>query len=135
MAWHRSNETSKRLDAIPGVGPALATALVASIANPRAFRSGRDFSAWIGLVPKQNSSGGKEKLGNITIRMLFDYLVTGGVLDRAIESSRPHSESVTMRFAREACANLEPAGPASIFNALLDIARDSRHHCSQYAWS
>ena len=69
MAWHRSNETSKRLDAIPGVGPALATALVASIANPRAFRSGRDFSAWVGLVPKQNSSGGKEKLGSITKRL------------------------------------------------------------------
>ena len=65
-AWHRSNETSRRLDELPGVGPALATALVASIPDPKAFRSGRDFSAWIGLVPKQNSSGGKEKLGNIT---------------------------------------------------------------------
>ena len=51
MVWHRSNEVSKRLDDIPGVGPALATALVASVANPKAFRSGRDFSAWIGLVP------------------------------------------------------------------------------------
>jgi transposase len=66
MAWHRSNETSKRLDAIPGVGPALATALVACIADPKAFRSGRDFSAWIGLVPKQSSSGGKDKLGGIS---------------------------------------------------------------------
>ena len=65
-AWHRSNETAKRLDAIPGIGPVLATALVASVADPKAFRSGRDFSAWIGLVPKQNSSGGKERLGNIT---------------------------------------------------------------------
>ena len=65
-AWHRSCETSRRLDEIPGVGPALATALVASIADPRAFRSGRDFSAWIGLVPKQNSSGGKPKLGSIS---------------------------------------------------------------------
>jgi transposase len=65
-AWHRSNETSKRLDEIPGVGPALATALVASVADPRAFRSGRDFSAWIGLVPKQHSSGGKDKLGSIS---------------------------------------------------------------------
>jgi transposase len=61
-----SHETSKRLDEIPGVGPALATALVASIADPKAFRSGRDFSAWIGLVPKQHSSGGKEKLGSIS---------------------------------------------------------------------
>ena len=65
-AWHRSNETSKRLDEIPGVGPALATALVASIADPKAFRSGRGFSAWIGLTPKQNSGGGKERLGGIT---------------------------------------------------------------------
>jgi transposase len=66
MAWHRSNEVSKRLDKLPGVGPALATALVASVADPKAFRSGRDFSAWIGLVPKQNSSGGKNKLGSIS---------------------------------------------------------------------
>ena len=66
MAWHRSNETSKRLDEIPGVGPVLATALVASVADPKAFGSGRDFSAWIGLVPKQHSSGGKYKLGSIS---------------------------------------------------------------------
>jgi transposase len=66
IAWHRSNETSKRLDEIPGVGPALATALVASVADPKAFRSGRDFSAWIGLVSKQHSSGGRDKLGSIS---------------------------------------------------------------------
>jgi transposase len=65
-AWHRSNETSRRLDAVPGVGPALATALVASVADPKAFRSGRNFSAWIGLVPKQHSSGGKDRLGSIS---------------------------------------------------------------------
>jgi len=66
MAWHRSNNLSRRLDELPGVGPALATALVASVADPKAFRSGRDFSAWIGLVPKQHSSGGKQKLGGIS---------------------------------------------------------------------
>src|SRR2546423_9561690 len=65
-AWHRSNATSKRLDAIPGVGPALATALVASVVDAKTFRSGRDFSAWVGLVPKQNSSGGKDKLCRIS---------------------------------------------------------------------
>ena len=54
LAWHRSNETSRRLDAIPGIGPALATALVASVADAKAFRSGRNFSAWIGLVPKHD---------------------------------------------------------------------------------
>jgi transposase len=66
MAWHRSDGASRRLDAIPGVGPMLATALVASVADPRVFRSGRNFSAWIGLVPKQHSSGGKDRLGSIS---------------------------------------------------------------------
>jgi transposase len=65
-AWHRSNETSRRLDDIPGVGPVLATALIASVADPKAFKSGRNFSAWIGLVPKQHSSGGKDRLGSIS---------------------------------------------------------------------
>ena len=66
LAWHRASKVSKRLEAIPGVGPLVATALVASIPDPHAFRSGRDMSAWIGLVPKQNSTGGKERLGNIS---------------------------------------------------------------------
>lgn len=66
MAWHRSNATSRRLDEIPGVGPALATALVAGVADPKAFRSARHFAAWVGLVPKQHSSGGKDKLGSIS---------------------------------------------------------------------
>ena len=66
LAWHRSNQTSKRLNCIPGVGPLLATALVASVADPKTFRSGRNFSAWIGLVPKQHSSGGRDRLGSIS---------------------------------------------------------------------
>jgi transposase len=65
-AWHRSNEMSMRLDEAPGVGPVLATAVVATVADPKVFRSGRNFSAWIGLVPKQHSSGGKDRLGSIT---------------------------------------------------------------------
>ena len=65
-AWHRSNKMSIRLDECPGVGPVLATALVATVADPKIFRSGRNFSAWIGLVPKQHSSGGKDRLGSIS---------------------------------------------------------------------
>src|SRR6201981_581753 len=65
-AWHRCNEMSMRLDEAPGVGPVLATALVAAVADPKSFRSGRNFSAWIGIVPKQHSSGGKNRLGNIS---------------------------------------------------------------------
>jgi transposase len=82
MAWHRSNEMSRRLDAIPGIGPALATALVASVADAKAFRSGRNFSAWIGLVPKQHSSGGKDKLGSISKqgdRYLRSLFTTGAL--------------------------------------------------------
>ena len=82
IAWHRSNEASKRLDDIPGVGPALATALIASVADPKAFRSGRNFSAWIGLVPKQHSSGGKGKLGSISKqgdRYLCSLFTTGAL--------------------------------------------------------
>jgi len=81
-AWHRSSELSRRLNEIPGVGPALATALVASIADPKVFRSGRDFSAWIGLVPKQNSSGGQDKLGSISKqgdRYLRSLFTTGAL--------------------------------------------------------
>ena len=67
MAWHRSDEASRRLDAIPGVGPMLADRLwLPSVADPKVFRSGRNSSAWIGLVPKQHSSGGKDRLGSIS---------------------------------------------------------------------
>ncbi len=82
LAWHRASKVSKRLEAIPGVGPLVASALVASIPDPSVFRSGRDMSAWIGLVPKQNSTGGKEKLGSISKagnRYLRKLLVVGAL--------------------------------------------------------
>src|SRR6202140_5023986 len=63
---HRSNETSQRVETIPGIGVLGATAIVATVADPTVFRSGRDFAAWIGLVPRQDSTGGKQKLGPIS---------------------------------------------------------------------
>lgn len=66
MASARRTELSRRLMEIPGVGPLLASAIVATVPDPSIFRSGRDLAAWIGLVPRQNSSGGKERLGSIT---------------------------------------------------------------------
>jgi len=65
-AWHRSCEESRRLEEIPGVGPIVATALVAEVADWTAFASGRSLAAWIGLVPKQHSTGGKDRLGGIS---------------------------------------------------------------------
>ena len=66
QAWHRSSEVSQRLETIPGIGPITASALAASITDPALFKSGREMAAWIGLVPRQNSSGGKERLGRIS---------------------------------------------------------------------
>lgn len=66
LLWHRNNELSRRLETIPGVGPITASAIVATITDVSLFRSGRHLSAWLGLVPRQNSSGGKERLGSIT---------------------------------------------------------------------
>ncbi len=68
LAWHRSNGASRRLETIPGVGVITATALVATIGDGSQFRSGRQLSAWLGLVPRQQSSGGKNKLGRISKR-------------------------------------------------------------------
>ena len=67
-AWHQSNEASRRLEAIPGVGVITATALVATVGDASQFKSGRQLAAWLGLVPKQNSSGGKDRLGRISKR-------------------------------------------------------------------
>lgn len=65
-AWHRANETSRRLETIPGVGPLIASAVVATIPDLSTFKKGRDFAAWIGLTPSQNASGGRERLGRIS---------------------------------------------------------------------
>jgi transposase len=64
--WHRTNEASQRLESIPGIGPITASALAATITDPSLFKSGRGMAAWIGLVPRQNSSGGKARLGHIS---------------------------------------------------------------------
>jgi len=65
-AWHRSCEESRRLEEIPGIGPIVATALIAEVGDWKAFSSGRNLAAWIGLVPKQHSTGGKARLGGIS---------------------------------------------------------------------
>lgn len=85
---HRGDEASKRLRSIPGIGIIGATAIAATVTDPKAFRSGRDMAAWIGLVPRQDSTGGKQRLGPISKqgdRYLRRILVVGAhsVLRRA----------------------------------------------------
>jgi transposase len=79
-AWHRSNDVSRRLETIPGIGPITASALAVTVTDPTLFRSGRHLAAWLGLVPRQNSSGGKERLGGISKqgdRYLRRLLISG----------------------------------------------------------
>jgi transposase len=82
QAQHRASDVSRRLESIPGIGVIGATALAATITDPSAFKSGRDLAAWIGLVPRQNSTGGKERLGGISKqgdRYLRRLLVVGAM--------------------------------------------------------
>ena len=91
MALHRGCEASRRLAEIPGIGPVGATALVAEIGDWNTFSSGRSLAAWIGLVPKQHSTGGKERLGSITKqgnRYLRWLLVVGAMA--VIRYARKH---------------------------------------------
>jgi len=82
IAQHRASEESKRVATVPGIGTLGASAITATVTDPSAFRSGRDFAAWIGLVPRQDSTGGKQKLGPISKqgdRYLRRILVVGAI--------------------------------------------------------
>jgi len=86
IAWHRSSELSRKLENIPGIGPLAASALVASIADANSFDNGRQVSAWLGLVPRQHSSGGKptllgmSKRGNPYLRTLLIHGARSAIL-------------------------------------------------------
>ena len=103
VAWHRSNELSRRLATIPGIGVIAATALAASVSEPERFRSGRQFAASLGLTPLQNSSGGKERMGRISKmgdRYLRRLLVVG--------------MTSLIRRARTAPGSVDPRIPAML---------------------
>lgn len=92
-AWHRSSELSQRLEKIPGIGPLGASALVASIGDARSFENGRQLSAWLGLVPRQNSSGGKptllgmSKRGDVYLRTLLIHGARSAILSARRKSA------------------------------------------------
>jgi transposase len=92
-AQHRSSEASRRLETIPGIGVIGATAIAATVTDPTTFKSGREFAAWIGLVPRQNSSGGKERLGSISKqgdRYLRRLLIVGATT--VVQHARKHPD-------------------------------------------
>ena len=102
---HRSCDASRRLETIPGIGVIGATAIAATVTDPAAFKSGREFAAWIGLVPRQNSSGGKERLGSISKqgdRYLRRLLIVGATA--VIRHARAHPDKnpwLTQLLARK----------------------------------
>jgi len=128
LVCHRADADSRRVASIPGIGPITASALVAAIGDPRRFETGRHFAAWLGLVPRQNSSGGKERLGRITKmgdRYLRSLLVVGAtsVLRhrqkeqgtwlaslRARKSAREVTVALANKMARTAWAILAKGG-------------------------
>jgi transposase len=100
LAWHRGSDLSRKLEQIPGIGPLAATALVASIADAKSFDNGRQVSAWLGLVPRQSSSGGKptllgiSKRGDVYLRTLLIHGARSAIL-----AARRHSDHKNLWLA------------------------------------
>ncbi len=88
--WHRSNEVSRRLETIPGIGPIIASALAASITDPEVFKNGRELAARIGLTPRQNSTGGKQRLGKISKQgdQYLRWLLVAGAMSVVLHAKR-----------------------------------------------
>lgn len=92
--WHKANENSQKLAAIPGIGPITASALVATIGNAHDFKNGRQLAAWLGIVPKQHSSGGKQNLLGISKRG-----------DSYLRTLLIHGTRAVIRYAEDATKN------------------------------
>ena len=105
-AWHASNEASRRLAAIPGIGVITATANAATVTDRDQFRSGRQFAAWLGPTPQQQSTGGKTRLGGISKqgdRYLRRLLVVGAtaVMRHAKHNPTPMTNWVNNLLAKK----------------------------------
>jgi len=101
-AWHLGSELSRKLEKIPGIGALAASALVASIADARSFKNGRQLAAWLGLVPKQDSSGGKHKLLGMSKRgdsYLRTLLIHGRALGDRSGAEEGQADRLAIRIA------------------------------------
>jgi len=105
IAAVKADDAARRLTTIPGVGPIIAATVRAAVQDPAAFRTGRDLAAWIGITPRANSSGGKERLGKISKRgnkQLRTLLIVGAtsILKQARRGSRLPSWVVSIMARR-----------------------------------
>jgi transposase len=132
-SWHRSNETSRRLEKVPGIGPLTASALAATVGDAKNFDSGRQLAAWLGLVPRQHSSGGKQNLLGMSKRgdaYLRTLLIHGArsVIYRATQRANPEEWAfkVTIRRNKNVAAVALANKTARIAWALLAHEREFR---------
>jgi transposase len=133
-AWHRANEASRRLEKVPGIGPITASALVATVGDVRNFDNGRQLAAWLGVVPRQHSSGGKPTLLGMSKRgdaYLRTMLIHGArsVIFRATQKADPESWicRVAVRRNKNVAAVALANKNARIVWALLAHDREFRH--------
>jgi transposase len=132
--WHRESAASQRLEKIPGIGPLTATALVASIGDANAFKNGRQLAAWLGLVPRQDSSGGKERLlgiskrGNVYLRTLLIHGARSVLirLKRGTDPAKGWLARLTERRNANVAAVALANKNARVIWALLAHGRDYR---------
>ena len=134
LTWHKTNPVSQRLTTIPGIGPIIATAIATTVADPRVFRSGREFAAWLGLVPRQNLTGGKPRLGGITKRgnrYLRRLLINGASAASAAAtaggSGRPSEQDGAHCLGGDAARERIPAqgrGGLVSMAPVLELARE-----------
>src|SRR5512136_2233898 len=132
-AWHRSCEESRRLEEVPGIGPIVATALIAEVGDWREFRSGRNLAAWIGLVPKQHTTGGKDKLGSITKqgnRYLRWLLVAGAMA--VIRYARKHGPQRRPWLARLMARRPTKVAAVALANKMARMAWAIMVHGDSY---
>jgi len=139
QAWHREDPQSRRLQAIPGVGPLTASALVASIGDARMFKNGRQLAAWVGLVPRQDSTGGKTRLLGISKRgdtYLRTLLIHGArAVLRHLHRHPDQAQGWLARLAARRNPNIAAVALANknarIVWALLAHGREYQGHYSQ----
>lgn len=138
QAWHRQNEVSQRLAVVPGIGPLTASALVSSIGDARCFQNGRQLAAWLGLVPRQHSSGGKPTLLGISKRgdtYLRTLLIHGAraVLRAAMMKTTP-ADSWLTRLAARRHQNIAAVALANKnARTVWALLAHDRHYRSDYA--
>jgi transposase len=138
VAWHRMNDDSRKLAKVPGIGPITASAMVASVGDARSFRNGRQVSAWIGLVPRQNSSGGKTVLLGMSKRgdsYLRTLLIQGArSVIYAVQRKKTPDDGWLSRLLKRRNANVAAVALANknarIIWALLS---SDREFCADYA--